>query len=97
MVTFDKSVPTKDPKGTDEKNNESQQLTEKLSKQLVEVSDDAGRFVCNYIYYQSLNFCKNVSGTQSVFIHIPSHQTISIQEQIKFVKELLDELAKCFQ
>ena len=37
----------------------------------VDLSDDAGGYVCNYLYYRSLQWGAEETGTDAVFIHIP--------------------------
>ncbi|KAJ3676044.1 hypothetical protein LUZ60_003456 [Juncus effusus] len=58
----------------------------------VAVSDDAGRFVCNYVYYHSLRFAEK-KGIKSLFVHVPLFATIGEETQMKFVKEILDVLS----
>uniref|UniRef100_A0A0E0GMT5 Pyrrolidone-carboxylate peptidase n=1 Tax=Oryza nivara TaxID=4536 RepID=A0A0E0GMT5_ORYNI len=55
-------------------------------------SDDAGRFVCNYVYYQSLRFAEQ-RGIKSLFVHFPLFTTISEEVQMNFVASLLEVLA----
>ena len=47
------------------------------------VSDDPGRYLCNYIYYKSL-----ARGATSIFIHVPPFETISEEKQTAFVADL---------
>ena len=66
-----------------------------------EVSEDAGRFLCNYIYFHSLKLSaavnKNKHGgkvnTTSLFVHVPPFTTIAQPEQEKFLKDLLSQIA----
>ncbi|KAG8063270.1 hypothetical protein GUJ93_ZPchr0003g18543 [Zizania palustris] len=55
-------------------------------------SDDAGRFVCNYVYYQSLRFAEQ-HGIKSLFVHFPLFTTINEEVQMSFVASLLGVLA----
>jgi len=57
-----------------------------------ELSDDPGRFVCNYTYYESLQFTQSNSSS-SLFVHVPSQSIIPVENQVKFVKELLEIIA----
>nr|XP_010909811.1 uncharacterized protein LOC105035810 isoform X2 [Elaeis guineensis] len=59
---------------------------------LVMPSDDAGRFVCNYVYYHSLHFAEQ-RGIKSLFVHVPLFLTISKETQMQFVASLLEVLA----
>lgn len=61
-------------------------------KDKVMISDDAGRFVCNYVYYHSLSFAEQ-NGTKSLFVHVPLFITIDENAQMQFVASLLEVLA----
>ncbi|TYI94256.1 hypothetical protein E1A91_D02G190700v1 [Gossypium mustelinum] len=39
-------------------------------------SNDAGLFICNYVYYQSLRFAEQ-KGHKSLFVHVPLFSTIN--------------------
>lgn len=70
------------------------------STEIVRVSDDPGRYVCNYLYYKSLVACENAvrnlqmnSGIDmcALFCHVPlkpSHVSVET-----FVKQLAEEIA----
>ncbi|GBG83843.1 hypothetical protein CBR_g37642 [Chara braunii] len=60
----------------------------------VALSDDAGRFVCNYVYYQSLRHAE-ANGNMSVFIHVPTFAVVSKEQQFWFVENVLELLANC--
>ncbi|KAH8507148.1 hypothetical protein H0E87_009599 [Populus deltoides] len=74
-----------------------QELTKILTKKGYEVmtSDDAGRFVCNYVYYHSLRFAEQ-NGTKSLFVHVPLFLTIDEETQMQFAASLLDGLASLY-
>jgi pyroglutamyl-peptidase len=55
-------------------------------------SDDAGRFVCNYVYYHSLRFAEK-HGFRSLFVHFPLFLSIDEEVQMQFVASLLEVLA----
>ncbi|XP_062210752.1 uncharacterized protein LOC133912161 isoform X1 [Phragmites australis] len=55
-------------------------------------SDDAGRFICNYVYYHSLRFAEQ-HGIKSLFVHVPLFLTIDEEVQMHFVASLLEVLA----
>uniref|UniRef100_G3MPZ2 Pyroglutamyl-peptidase I n=1 Tax=Amblyomma maculatum TaxID=34609 RepID=G3MPZ2_AMBMU len=50
-------------------------------------SDDAGRFVCNYVYYHSLRFAEEHE-IKSLFVHVPLFSTINEDTQMQFVSSL---------
>ncbi|OWM72394.1 uncharacterized protein LOC116192127 [Punica granatum] len=58
----------------------------------VMTSDDAGRFVCNYVYYHSLRFAEQ-KGIRSLFVHVPLFLTIDEDTQMRFAYALLEVLA----
>ncbi|XP_006480280.1 uncharacterized protein LOC102629104 isoform X1 [Citrus sinensis] len=68
-----------------------EEITRTLAKKGYEVitSDDAGRFVCNYVYYHSLRFAEQ-NGTKSLFVHVPLFLTIDEETQMQFAASLLE-------
>lgn len=56
------------------------------------ISDDAGRFVCNYVYYHSLRFAEQ-KGHKSLFVHVPLFSRINEETQMRFVASLLEAIA----
>jgi pyrrolidone-carboxylate peptidase len=72
---------------------QTQQLEIQNDKHTI-ISEDAGRFLCNYIYYKSLDYCKEKAEEQihSLFVHVPSHETIPVDQQIIFARTLITEL-----
>eukprot|EP00249_Psilotum_nudum_P007522 c20624_g1_i1 orf=207-899(+) len=71
-----------------------QDIVEKLSKEGYDVvaSDDAGRFVCNYVYYHSL-WHSSFHQTSCLFVHVPLFSKIEEDIQMQFIASLLDVLA----
>ncbi|KAF7817997.1 Pyrrolidone-carboxylate peptidase [Senna tora] len=71
-----------------------EEITKALGKKGYDVmtSDDAGRFVCNYVYYHSLRFAEQ-NGTKSLFVHVPLFLTIDEDTQMQFTADLLEVLA----
>lgn len=62
----------------------------------VEISSDPGRYLCNYIYYKSLQLStkrqesSRTGNCQSIFIHVPGVDVIPLEEQIAFVKSAVE-------
>jgi len=56
-------------------------------------SNDPGRFVCNWTYFNSLHRSCHERST-SLFVHVPPFSEISEEEQLKFILHLLPTLAK---
>ncbi|KAB1996126.1 hypothetical protein ES319_D13G209800v1 [Gossypium barbadense] len=75
-----------------------EEITKALAKKGFEVmtSDDAGRFVCNYVYYHSLRFAEQ-NAIKSLFVHFPLFLTIDEETQMKFAASLLEVLASLCQ
>jgi pyroglutamyl-peptidase len=60
----------------------------------VGTSNDAGRFVCNWIYYQSLYRTLKLGSThQSLFVHVPPFKQVDDRAQLRFARALLLSLA----
>lgn len=57
----------------------------------VEISTDPGRYICNYIYFSSLQQV-NKDNCTSLFVHFPELKDAPHQQNIKFVSDLLDVL-----
>ncbi|KAI3891725.1 hypothetical protein MKW92_000565 [Papaver armeniacum] len=55
-------------------------------------SNDAGRFVCNYVYYHSLRFAEE-NKIKPLFVHVPPFITIDEETQMQFTASLLEVLA----
>lgn len=74
-----------------------EEITKALAKMGYEVmtSDDAGRFVCNYVYYHSLRFAEQ-NGVKSLFVHVPLFFTIDEETQMQFAASLLEVLASLY-
>lgn len=74
-----------------------EEITKSLAKMGYEVtiSDDAGRFVCNYVYYHSLRFAEQ-NGIKSLFVHVPMFLTIDEETQMQFAASLLEVLATLY-
>lgn len=51
----------------------------------VEVSDNAGRFLCNYVYYRSTAAALAYGQWHSLFVHVPSFETVDEATQREFV------------
>ena len=63
-------------------------LDEKWHSRL-ELSRDAGRFLCNYIYYRSLQHAASRKRCHSVFIHVPLQTVADLQQQANFICEFV--------
>ncbi|KAF8017544.1 hypothetical protein BT93_H2657 [Corymbia citriodora subsp. variegata] len=61
----------------------------------VTLSNDAGRFVCNYVYYHSLRLAEQRGG-RSLFVHVPPFSRIDQETQMNFVASLLEAIASSY-
>ena len=59
----------------------------------VKVSQDAGDYLCNFIYYKSLELAA-ARKTSVLFVHIPSFKEISLVQQKVFLSELIEAISK---
>ena len=58
-----------------------------------EVSNDAGRYLCNYVYFSSLMKCAR-KDEDALFVHVPPVRCIAIEKQLEFAKFLIKELVR---
>eukprot|EP01084_Bolivina_argentea_P190386 327194_1 len=64
------------------------ELVSSLKKEYkVKLSDDPARFMCNWIFYWSLTWCKQ--NEHAMFVHVPSYENISESIQADFAKDLV--------
>jgi len=57
----------------------------------VQVSNDPGRFICNWTYFHSLHL-SHIHSTESVFVHVPAFDVFGIDLQLRFIHALLDAI-----
>lgn len=71
-------------------------LHEALSKDFkVEISNDPGRFLCNYIYFKSsYDLSLNNVHCFSLFVHFPDLEISPHERNVEFVKKMFDYLLK---
>lgn len=64
-------------------------------------SDDAGEFVCNYLYYRSLRACQTAPHVCVVFVHVPPFEAVPLELQlytlVALVSKIRDALHKSIQ
>jgi len=72
-------------------------LTEKGWGREVEISEDPGRFLCNYIYTASLHRCLERPRKHALFVHIPLASEIPLPRQAAFIVDLIQEIVLSLQ
>ena len=55
-------------------------------------SNDAGTYLCNYMYFTTLTKCLNEKNLCSFFLHVPLLTNYSMEKQENFFKNLIDTL-----
>jgi len=60
----------------------------------VETSEDPGRYLCNYIYYRSLEHSRKHHRSYSLFLHTPPFEHQNFETQVSFLRTLLSFLPK---
>jgi pyrrolidone-carboxylate peptidase len=59
----------------------------------LQLSQDPGRYLCNYTYYQALLHQQRLGQPlHSVFVHVPPFDAIPQQEQVAMVKTLIQRI-----
>lgn len=53
------------------------------------VSENPGRYVCNWIYFNSLLIARDDPSATVLFVHVPSTEILPLDQQKQFVAELL--------
>ena len=68
----------------------------------VSESTDAGRYLCNYLYFSSLRQVQAACSSakqdwHALFVHVPTSKACEMSEQVKFAQDLIEELRTWFQ
>lgn len=63
----------------------------------VAISHSAGRYLCNYIYFRSLQLCSNLPNWHALFVHVPPLKIIGEDEEMAFAVDLFALLAQSVQ
>ena len=67
------------------------------------ISTDPGRFLCNYVYFQSLCHCSSEAcqpatagdcTRTALFVHVPPVELVPLETQIDFVRRMIEYLKK---
>jgi len=71
-------------------------LKDKLSqKHQVQISTDPGRYLCNYVYFNSLNQLKcERENIDCLFIHFPGLDVTLHEQNMQFVKDFIQQVLK---
>lgn len=72
--------------------------TEDSLANLVKLSTDPGRFLCNYVYFKSLSRISEMmtdeSNCDAMFIHVPDFSDMSFATQVKLLSHILHYIAQ---
>jgi peptidyl-tRNA hydrolase, PTH2 family len=67
------------------------------------VSDDPGRFLCNHVYFKSLQYCAenktflgDANEHHSLFVHIPTFDVIPEEKQLQLIITMLNQVSSDF-
>ena len=60
------------------------------------VSNDAGKYLCNYIFYKSLKYYEKIPNVISTFIHIPFFEKYSLEQDLDFFTKFLDNIKSLY-
>jgi len=75
-----------------------EELVEELSNVFPAIetkrSNDPGRFVCNYLYYTSMDQLQGTVVKSSLFLHIPSFDRIPKEIQLEYLAEVMRILCR---
>jgi len=64
------------------------------ARPVVQLSQDPGRYLCNYVYFQAMQHQKaGNKPLRSVFVHVPAFSTVPQEVQVGVVKKLLNLIA----
>ena len=63
----------------------------------VAISQSAGRYLCNYIYFKSLQLCSIVPNWHALFVHVPPLEVIGHDAEMAFATDLFVSLAQKVQ
>ena len=65
-------------------------ILEEAIHEQVTISTDPGRYLCNYVYYKALLHQQSKGlPLYSLFIHVPSFDVISKDQQVGIIKQLI--------
>ena len=65
---------------------------QKMNEIKCKYSNDAGTYLCNYMYYTTLTKCLNDENICSLFIHIPTLENYDLNKHEKFFKNFINVL-----
>jgi pyroglutamyl-peptidase len=68
------------------------------SRDEVSISSNPGRFVCNYLYFSSMDLClsRGHAHSAALFVHLPPFSCVKEDAQLRFLRRLLDLSSRHF-
>ena len=65
-------------------------------KLMCKVSKDAGKYLCNYIFYKSLKYYEKIPNVLVTFIHIPFFEKFSLEQNLNLFQKFLDNVKNIY-
>ena len=65
-------------------------------KIMCKVSKDAGKYLCNYIFYKSLKYYEKIPNVLVTFIHIPFFEKFSLEQNLNLFQKFLDNIKNIY-
>ncbi|KAJ0397263.1 hypothetical protein ATCC90586_008868 [Pythium insidiosum] len=63
---------------------------------LVDISTDPGRYICNFVFFHSLKWAKDTMATEggatqhhALFVHVPQFSVIPLEDQAAFIRQVI--------
>jgi pyroglutamyl-peptidase len=73
-------------------NLDLERLVASLDQHPIEISQDAGRFVCNSLYHAMLNYLKRYPDYQTLFVHVPRLTSTNRNQLVEAFRHLIQKL-----
>lgn len=66
------------------------------NKKQCKVSKDAGKYLCNYIFYKSLKYYEKIPNVLVTFIHIPFFEKYSLEQNLDLFQRFLENVKSLY-
>ncbi|MBR1995235.1 MAG: pyroglutamyl-peptidase I, partial [Alistipes sp.] len=68
----------------------------------VKISNSAGLYVCNRLYYEAMRICREHPAMQAIFVHLPFYEgqpsakpdkpTMPLDEMVRAIQTIINEV-----